>query len=98
MIIYKDKGYEIQPDCPDKDWTGNAIHVVADGTELANKIIALYPYYDFVTDENGDLIDVVATEPPEPPEPVEPEPTAEEDLNSLIIDHEYRLTLLELGV
>lgn len=28
----------------------------------------------------------------------EPEPTAEEDLAALVIDHEYRLTLLELGV
>ena len=31
------------------------------------------------------------------PEP-EPEPTTEEDLMSMAVDHEYRLTLLELGV
>ncbi len=33
---------------------------------------------------------------PENPEPIEP--TAEEDLSSLLIDQEYRLTLLELGL
>lgn len=36
---------------------------------------------------------------PEPkPDPPEPEPTAEEDALSMIVDHEYRLTMLELGV
>ena len=32
------------------------------------------------------------------PDPVEPEPSTEDDLMSMAIDHEYRLTLLELGV
>jgi len=32
---------------------------------------------------------------PEPPEEV---PTAEEDIQGLVVDHEYRLTLLELGI
>lgn len=27
-----------------------------------------------------------------------PEPTAEDDANAMIVDHEYRLTLLELGL
>lgn len=36
---------------------------------------------------------------PEPKDdPAEAEPTAEEDALSMIVDHEYRLTLLELGV
>jgi len=30
--------------------------------------------------------------------PAEPEPSTENDLMNLSIDHEYRLTLLELGV
>ena len=34
----------------------------------------------------------------EPEAEQEPEPTEEEDLSALVIDHEYRLTLLELGV
>ena len=33
-----------------------------------------------------------------PEEPTEPEPTAQEDTDALLVDHEYRLTLLELGV
>jgi len=32
-----------------------------------------------------------------PPEQA-PEPTREEDMDALMVDHEYRLTLLELGV
>jgi len=45
---------------------------------------------------------LVLTNTPEP-EAVEEtpeamEPTAQEDANSLLVDHEYRLTLLELGV
>lgn len=44
---------------------------------------------------------LVGTNAPEPAEPVEPEPaapSADEDQNALLVDHEYRLTLLELGV
>lgn len=33
---------------------------------------------------------------PEPPTP--PEPTEQEDMAALAVEHEYRLTLLELGV
>ena len=32
------------------------------------------------------------------PKPGPAEPTAEEDALSMIVDHEYRLTMLELGV
>lgn len=34
----------------------------------------------------------------EQPEPVEPEPTPQEDTDAMLVDHEYRITLLELGV
>lgn len=38
-------------------------------------------------------------EPPRPaPEPEAPLPTAEEDLMEMALDHELRLTMLELGV
>lgn len=36
--------------------------------------------------------------PVEPVEPVEPEPTAQDDTDAMLVDHEYRITLLELGV
>ena len=32
------------------------------------------------------------------PEPEPPAPAAEDDLAALMVDHEYRITLLELGV
>lgn len=76
MIVYANKGYETRSDKPNEDWTGNALYVVPDGTELAEKIVQLYPYYEFVV-QDGALIDVQATE--RPPEP-EPEPTIEERL------------------
>lgn len=46
--------------------------------------------------QNNQIIKVwTQTEPPEPPEPVD-DPLL--DLEEMTIDHEYRLTLLELGV
>ncbi len=63
MIIFKDKGFQTRSDKPNEDWTGEALYVIADGTELANKIQRLYPHYDFVL-EDGGLVDVVETEKP----------------------------------
>lgn len=73
MIVYNDKSFVTCSDYPDTDWPDNADYVVPDGSEIAKKIKSLYPHYDFVTDENGQLIDVEEmpheeTEPlPEPP-------------------------------
>lgn len=33
-----------------------------------------------------------------PLNPSEPEPTPQEDTDAMLVDHEYRITLLELGV
>ena len=41
MIIYENKGYEQCKSRPDTDWTGNAKYIVADNTDLANKIKSL---------------------------------------------------------
>lgn len=95
MIVFENKGFWTHSLFPDSDWTGKAKYVVADGTELANKIITLYPYYEFVTDPAGKLIDVTATEKPETKQP---QTDTESDLMKMAIDHEYRLTLLELGI
>ena len=35
---------------------------------------------------------------PLPKVEVKPEPTAQDDTDAMMIDHEYRLTLLELGI
>lgn len=63
MIIYENKGYEVRSDCPGEDWTGQAKYVVPDGGELAEQILSLYPYYDFV-EQDGVLTGVVAVAPP----------------------------------
>lgn len=60
MVVNKtNKSFQTRNDKPNTNWMGNEWYLVTDNTELANKIIMLYPRFDFVTDENGDLIDVV---------------------------------------
>lgn len=62
MIIKNDKGFQTNSIYPNSDWTGEADYVVEDGTELAEKIIRLYPNYDFVL-KNGEIVDVVEIPP-----------------------------------
>lgn len=50
---------------------------------------------------SGDTLIGTNTPEPEPVEPVpepEPEPSAQDDVDAMLVDHEYRLTLLELGI
>lgn len=69
MILYKDKNFITNSEHPNDDWVGNADYVIPDGSELAEKIIRAYPYFEFVFDGEN-LIDIEETErPPEPPEP-----------------------------
>ena len=70
MIIYKNKFFVKSEKYPDTDFAGNADWVIPDGSELAEKIIRLYPNFEFVFDENGQPVDVTETEPaPVPPAP-----------------------------
>lgn len=69
MIVFKNKGFQTNSLYLDTDWTDTADYVIEDGTELAEKIINLYPYYDFVLDNQGNLVDVTATERPPEPQP-----------------------------
>lgn len=65
MIVYKiNKGFEQQSDKPNENWTDEDCFVVEDGTELANKIIKAYPFYNFITDNKGNLIDIELFEDP----------------------------------
>lgn len=69
MVIFKDKRFITNSEHPDDDFVGNADFVIPDGSELAQKILAFCPYFDFVFDEKGDIADVVEAEcPPVPPE------------------------------
>lgn len=66
--------------------------------ELVPEILVTRGYCDIELNEDGtELVSFTAREIPEPTEP-EREPTTEDDLLSMAVDHEYRLTLLELGV
>ena len=69
MVLYKDKRFVTRSDAPDTDFMGNADWVIPDGSELAEKIIRLYPNFEFVFDDNGQPVDVTDTESePKPPE------------------------------
>lgn len=70
MVLYKDKRFATRSDAPDIDFMGNADWVIPDDSELAEKIIRLYPNFEFVFDDNGQPVDVTETESePEPPAP-----------------------------
>ena len=78
MVIYNDKRFITNSEHPNDDWIGNADWVIPDGSELAKKIIRLYPNFEFVFDDDGNIFDVVETEPePLPPEPPAPPTNAE---------------------
>ena len=79
MILYSDKQFITNSEHPNEDWIGNADWVIPDGSELAEKIIRLCPNFEFVFDENGDISDVVETEP----EPMPPEITTEQRLSAM---------------
>ena len=67
MIVYKDKKFITNSEYPDTDWVGDADYVIPDGSELAEKIKAAYPYFELVLD-GEELVDVEETErPPVPP-------------------------------
>lgn len=59
MVLYKDKHFVTRSDAPNTDFMGNADYVVPDDSELAEKIISLYPNFEIVTDNEGNITDVV---------------------------------------
>ena len=77
MIIYKDKRFLFNSEHKNDDWIGNADWVIPDDSELAEKIISLYPNFEFVFDGNGQPVDVTETEPA-PVEEIPAPPTNEE--------------------
>ena len=63
MVIFKDRRFITNSEHPDDDFVGNADFVIPDGSDLAEKIKATYPYFEFVFDDDGELIDVTEIEP-----------------------------------
>ena len=64
MIIFENKGFQTRSDKPCEDWTGEAKYIVDDNSPLVQKIMEFYPYYDFVLDDGGNLVDIIPTERP----------------------------------
>ena len=69
MIVYKSKFFAKSEKYPDTDWIGDADWVLDDNdskdAEIEEKIISLYPNFDFVLGDDGNIADVTATEPAE---------------------------------
>ena len=67
MIVYKSKFFAKSEKYPDTDWVGDADWVLDDNDPkeagLEELIIAFYPNFDIITDNNGKISDIVATEP-----------------------------------
>lgn len=60
MVINKiNKSLQSRPDLPNTNWLGNDWYVVDDFSPLAEKIRTLFPHFDFVLNENGELADVI---------------------------------------
>ena len=73
MVVFRNKQFAKCEEFPDTDFTGNADWVLDDNderdAELEAKIISLYPNFEFVFDDDGNISDVIETEPePKPPE------------------------------
>ena len=67
MVVFKNKQFVKCEEFPDTDFTGNADWVLDDNDPkeagLEELIIAFYPNFDIITDNNGKISDIVATEP-----------------------------------
>lgn len=95
MIVFKDtKGFQTRNDKPNENWTILDVYIVEDGSELANKIMENYPHYDFVLSD-GALVDITPTERPEP----EPEEMSEvEVLADYVMEVDFRVLMIEMGL
>lgn len=83
MVVFKNKLFSKCDMFPNTDFIGNADFILDDNdekdAEIEEKIISMYPNFDFILNDDGTkIIDVVATEPqPEPEKPPEPPTNAE---------------------
>ena len=68
MVVFKNKQFVKCEEFPDTDFTGNADWVLDDNderdAEIEEKIISLYPNFDFVIGDDGNIADVVETSEP----------------------------------
>lgn len=71
--------------------------ILQDGNEI-NTIVSDEAFCSEYCETNGYTYELIPDPEPVLETETEREPTAEDDLSSLLIDQEYRLTLLELGL
>ena len=68
MVVFRNKQFVKCEEFPDTDFTGNADWVLDDNdekdAEIEEKIISLYPNFEFVFDDDGNISDVVGTSEP----------------------------------
>lgn len=68
MIIYNKKRIATCSAFPDSDFMGDANWVIPDDSELAQKIMGLFPNFEIIFDDDGQPVDAIKTEPvPAPP-------------------------------
>lgn len=84
MVLYKDKSFVTRDDMPDTDFMGDADFVIPDNSEIAKKIITLYPNFDFVLGDDGNIADVAAAE--SAPVEIVPEPPTNAELAAAIAE------------
>ena len=88
MIVYESKFFAKSEKYPDTDWIGDADWVLDDNDPkeagLEELIIAFYPNFDIITDNNGKISDIVATEPVT--KEVPPVPPTNEELAAAIAE------------
>ncbi|TGE35865.1 hypothetical protein E4K67_22365 [Desulfosporosinus fructosivorans] len=72
MIIFKNPiSVLTRNDKPNVNWAGETgVFVVDDASELGKKILLVQPYFDFILDSKGNLIDITPTGRPPAPDPV----------------------------
>ena len=66
MIVFKNLSYITRSDMPNSDWTGEAKYIIADDTDLANKILSCQYGFTPIEDKRGNLIDVTPNDVPAP--------------------------------
>lgn len=78
MILYTVddlKIYETRSDKPNEDWTGKAEFVLdetkPEKAELISKVREFVPYFDYVKNDTGELVDVIKTKDFVPLSPVD---------------------------
>lgn len=59
IVNIKDKSFQTRSDKPNENWLDKDWVTIPDNSELANKIIQLFPRYDLVLDEEDNVVDVV---------------------------------------